>query len=55
MMTAIAASVDKLATMTPTTRIATKVHRHEVPGRALWGRGSVIVPPLLSIDRRVNE
>jgi hypothetical protein len=55
MMTAIAASVDKLATMTPMTRIATNVHRHEDPGRALLGWGSVIVPPLLSIDRSVNE
>jgi hypothetical protein len=51
MMTAIAASVDRLATMTPTTKIATKVHCHEDLGRVLLGRGSVIVPPLWSIDQ----
>jgi hypothetical protein len=50
MMTATAANFDKLAKMTPTTMIATKIHGHEDPGSGLCGWGSVMVQPLLSID-----
>jgi hypothetical protein len=42
-MTANAANFDKLARMTPTTMIATKIQDHEDPGSALFGWGSVTV------------
>jgi hypothetical protein len=54
-MTAIAANVERLARMTPTTMNATKIHGHDDPGSAFFGGGSVIVYPLLSIEATGNE
>lgn len=54
-MTAIAANVERLARMTPTTMNATKIHGHDDPGSAFFGGGSVIVYQLLSIEATGNE
>jgi hypothetical protein len=53
-ITANAANFDRLAKMTPTTIIATKI-QGQVPGSGLFGGGSVMFHPLLSIDEMDNE